>query len=56
MPIHLLKAKAYGNLSSICSALILVLFVSLCLHYGGGIGLTYGVLGLMGYVILAGVL
>jgi len=37
-------------------AFLLTIFMALALHYGAGLGLAFGVLGMVQYVVLGGVL
>jgi len=56
LPVNLLKANSYSNVFAIITLAIMVIFISLCIHYAGGIGFAYGLMGLISFQIIAAVI
>jgi Na+/H+-translocating membrane pyrophosphatase len=56
LPVNLLKANSYSNVFAIITLVIMVIFISLCVHYAGGIGFAYGLMGLISFQIIAAVI
>ncbi len=49
IPVNLLRSSAYANMFSVLSLFLLLGFVYLSVYYGGGLGFTYGLMGLIAY-------